>query len=164
MCANSRASPATDRGHGTNRAWCCRIPSASFGAAFSAWSAGAKLGRGAARIAEAFGMHIIIANRHGLPPQAGRVQLDELLATADIVSLHCPLTDATRGLIGSRELALMKPDALLINTARGALVDGVALAAALKAGRLGGQASMSCRKNRRTRTSPSATRKFPTYW
>jgi glycerate dehydrogenase len=61
-----------------------------------------------------------------------------LLATADIVSLHCPLTAATRGLIGARELNLMKSDALLINTARGALIDGAALAAALKAGRLGG--------------------------
>jgi glycerate dehydrogenase len=97
-----------------------------------------ELGRGAARIAEAFGMRILVANRPGSPPQSGRVLLDELLAKADIVSLHCPLNDATRGLIGTRELALMKPDALLINTARGALIDGAALAAALKAGRLGG--------------------------
>jgi glycerate dehydrogenase len=97
-----------------------------------------ELGRGAARIAEAFGMRVLIANRPGSPPQSGRVPLDELLAAADIVSLHCPLNDATRGLIGARELALMKPDALLINTARGALIDGTALAAALKAGRLGG--------------------------
>ena len=97
-----------------------------------------ELGRGAARVAEAYGMQVKIANRPGGPPQSGRVPLDELLATADILSLHCPLNDATRGLIGARELALMKPDALLINTARGALVDGRALAAALKAGRLGG--------------------------
>jgi glycerate dehydrogenase len=97
-----------------------------------------ELGRGAARIAEAFGMQVKIANRPGSAPQSGRVQLDELLATADIVSLHCPLNDATRGLIGARELRLMKPDALLINTARGALIDGAALAAALIAGRLGG--------------------------
>ena len=97
-----------------------------------------ELGRGTARIAAAFGMRIIIANRPGAPPKEDRVPLDELLATADIVSLHCPLTDATRGLIGARELKLMKPDALLINTARGALIDGAALAAALKAGRLGG--------------------------
>jgi glycerate dehydrogenase len=97
-----------------------------------------ELGRGAARIAEAFGMRIVIANRPGAAPKEGRVPLDELLATADIVSLHCPLSDATRGLIGARELGLMKQDALLINTARGALIDGAALAAALKAGRLGG--------------------------
>jgi glycerate dehydrogenase len=97
-----------------------------------------ELGCGAARIAEAFDMRVLVAARPGGPSQSGRVPLDELLAGADIVSLHCPLTDATRGLIGARELALMKPDALLINTARGALIDGAALAAALKAGRLGG--------------------------
>jgi glycerate dehydrogenase len=97
-----------------------------------------ELGRGAARIAEAFGMRVIVANRPGTAPHAERVPLDSLLAAADIVSLHCPLTDATRGLIGARELELMKPDALLINTARGALIDGAALAAALKARRLGG--------------------------
>jgi glycerate dehydrogenase len=97
-----------------------------------------ELGRGAARVAETFGMRAAIANRPGAAPQAGRMNLDELLARADIVSLHCPLTDSTRGLIGARELALMKSDALLINTARGALVDSAALAAALKAGKLGG--------------------------
>jgi glycerate dehydrogenase len=97
-----------------------------------------ELGRGAARVAEAFGMQVMIANRPGCPPQSGRVLLDELLGSADILSLHCPLNSMTRGLIGARELSLMKPDALLINTARGALIDGTALAAALQAGRLGG--------------------------
>ena len=97
-----------------------------------------ELGRGAARVAETFGMKVVIANRPGEPPEPGRLHLDDLLAAADIVSLHCPLTPATRGLIGARELKLMKPDALLINTARGALVDSAALAAALKAGKLGG--------------------------
>jgi glycerate dehydrogenase len=97
-----------------------------------------ELGRAVAKAAEAFGMRVIIANRHGAPATAGRVALDVLLETADVVSLHCPLTPATRGMIGARELALMKPDALLINTARGALVDSHALAAALKEGRLAG--------------------------
>jgi glycerate dehydrogenase len=97
-----------------------------------------ELGRGAARVAEAFGMQTLVAQRRGHGPTPGRVELEELLARSDIVSLHCPLNDETRGLIGVRELALMKTDALLINTARGALVDGYALAAALKAGRLGG--------------------------
>jgi glycerate dehydrogenase len=97
-----------------------------------------ELGRGAAGIAEAFGMRVIIANRPGGPPQPGRLSLEDLLVASDIVSLHCPLTAATRDMIGARELALMKPDALLINTARGALIDSRALAAALKAGRLGG--------------------------
>jgi glycerate dehydrogenase len=96
------------------------------------------LGRGVTAVGEAFGMRSIICNRPGAAPEGGRVSLDELLATADIVSLHCPSTPATRGLIGARELGLMKPDALLINTARGALVDGAALAAALRSGRLGG--------------------------
>jgi hypothetical protein len=76
--------------------------------------------------------------RRGQSPVPDRVPLDDLLAMADIVSLHCPLNDSTRGMMGSREFALMKPDALLINTARGGLLDGHALAAALKAGRLGG--------------------------
>jgi glycerate dehydrogenase len=97
-----------------------------------------ELGRGTARVAEAFGMHVVVANRRGESPRPDRLELEQLLARSDIVSLHCPLNDATRGLIGAREFALMKSDALLINTARGALVDGRALAAALKAGRLGG--------------------------
>jgi glycerate dehydrogenase len=97
-----------------------------------------ELGRAVARAAEAFGMRVIVGNRPGAERANGRVDLDELLATADVVSLHCPLTPATRGMIGARELARMKPDALLINTARGALVDGAALAQALRDHRLGG--------------------------
>ena len=97
-----------------------------------------ELGKGVARVAETFGMRVVIANRRGGKPRPGRLDLADLLAAADIVSLHCPLNDSTRNLIGARELGLMKPDALLINAARGALVDGAALAAALKAGRLGG--------------------------
>jgi glycerate dehydrogenase len=85
-------------------------------------------------------MKVIIAQREGGTAQAGRVPLDELLARADVVSLHCPLTDQTRGLLDQRRLSLMKPDAVLINTARGALIDPLALAEALRAGRLGGAA------------------------
>jgi glycerate dehydrogenase len=97
-----------------------------------------ELGQAAAKAAQAFGMRVIIANRSGGAREPGRFDLDDLLALSDIVSLHCPLTAATRGMIGVRELALMKSDALLINTARGGLIDGHALSAALKAGRLGG--------------------------
>lgn len=97
-----------------------------------------ELGRAAAKPAEAFGMRVVIANRVGGPRQHGRLDLDQLLTESDVVSLHCPLTAHTRLMIGARELALMKPDALLINTARGGLVDGKALAEALKAKRLGG--------------------------
>jgi len=96
------------------------------------------LGRGVARIAACFGMRVVTANRPGGSPVAGRMDIDVLLPQVDVLSLHCPLTDATRGLISAARLARMKPDAVLINTARGALVDAAALAAALKAGRLGG--------------------------
>ena len=97
-----------------------------------------ELGRGAAKVAEAFGMQVAVAGRRSGKPLPGRVAFEKLLNISDIVSLHCPLDDSTRGLIGAAELALMKSDALLINTARGALVEGAALARALKAGRLGG--------------------------
>jgi phosphoglycerate dehydrogenase-like enzyme len=74
--------------------------------------------------------------------QAGArlVGLDELLREADFVSVHCPLTDRTRGLIGARELGLMKPSAYLLNTARGGIVDEAALVEALKARRIAGAA------------------------
>jgi glycerate dehydrogenase len=97
-----------------------------------------ELGRAVAKLGEAFGMRIVIANRPGGHLKPGRLDLRPLLQTADVVSLHCPLTDATRGMIGTTELALMKPDALLINTARGGLIDAAALAQALRTGRLGG--------------------------
>jgi glycerate dehydrogenase len=96
------------------------------------------LGRSVARVAEAFGMEVILAQRPGGPEREGRMPLDELLRRSDVVSLHCPLTEQTRDLIGAQELALMKPDALLINTARGGIVDEAALAKALQEERIGG--------------------------
>ena len=77
------------------------------------------LGRAVGRAAQAgLGMELAIANRPGGAPQPGRLSLEELLPTVDVLSLHCPLTPATEGLIGARQLSLMKPDAVLINTAR----------------------------------------------
>jgi glycerate dehydrogenase len=96
------------------------------------------LGRGVAQIGEAFGMQVLVAQRPGGAAQPGRLLLEELLREVDVLSIHAPLTPATQGLIGARELALMKRDALLINTARGGIVDEQALADALRAGRLGG--------------------------
>jgi glycerate dehydrogenase len=96
------------------------------------------LGRAVADVARAFGMRVEIANRPGGPATAGRRDLDELLPGLDVLSLHCPLTNATRGLISRERLASMKPDAVLINTARGALIDTKALAEALKSQKLGG--------------------------
>jgi glycerate dehydrogenase len=109
------------------------------------------LGKSVARAAQAaLGMRVLVAQRPGANPaqpanranddDPERVALDQLLRASDVLSLHCPLTPATTGLIGKRELALMKPDALLINTARGALVDLEALAAALRGGHFGGAA------------------------
>ncbi len=97
-----------------------------------------ELGQGVARLAEAFGMRVLIAQRPGGPAQAGRVRLAELLPQVDVLTLHCPLTDATRNLIGAAELAAMRDDAVLLNAARGGIVDEAALVAALRAGTLGG--------------------------
>ena len=97
-----------------------------------------ELGRGVARIAEAFGMEVLVAARRGGPVPEGRVAFDELLARADAISLHCPLTEETRGLIGTAELRAMKPSAFLINTARGGIVDEAALEEALRAGTIAG--------------------------
>jgi glycerate dehydrogenase len=96
------------------------------------------LGQGVAAVARAFGMQVLVANRPGGQRHPDRADLADLLPRVDVLSLHCPLTPATRGLVGRDELALMKPDAVLINTARGALVDAAALAEALREGRLGG--------------------------
>jgi glycerate dehydrogenase len=96
------------------------------------------LGQGVATVARAFGMQVLVANRPGGERHPDRTDLADLLPLVDVLSLHCPLTPATRGLVGRDELALMKPDAVLINTARGALVDAGALAEALREGRVGG--------------------------
>lgn len=98
-----------------------------------------ELGRGVARVAEAFGMRVLLAQRPGaIEPEEGRIPLPVLLPQVDVLSLHCPLTPETRGLIGAWELALMRRDAVLINTARGGLVDEAVLADALRKGALGG--------------------------
>ena len=95
--------------------------------------------------ARALGMEIVAYDSH-IPAdspvwqKAERLSLDELLATADIITLHCPLTPETRGLIGSRQLARMKKGAVHINTARGGIVDEPALAEALRSGHLAGAA------------------------
>ena len=85
-----------------------------------------RIGRRMAEQAAALGMDVRFTD----PLVAGGVELDDLLAWADAVSLHLPLTDETRGLIDSRRLALMRPGAILINTARGSIVDRAALKAA----------------------------------
>jgi glycerate dehydrogenase len=100
------------------------------------------IGKAVAQMARAFGMEILLAARPGAtdPIPQGRIPLEQLLREADIVSLHCPLTAETRNLINSRSLALMKPTAFLINTARGALVEEAALIDALRRKQIAGAA------------------------
>lgn len=106
-----------------------------------------QLGRAVARVAQSFGMRVLVSRslrpdaradeKSADDPAVERMDLPGLLARSDVLSLHCPLTPATRHLINAETLRLMRSDAVLINTARGALIDGPALLAALRAGRLG---------------------------
>jgi len=102
------------------------------------------IGQATARRAKAFGMEVVYQSRSEIDAAvaaelgARRVELDELLAVSDVVSLHCPYGPATRHLIGAEQLAAMKPSAYLVNTARGPIVDEAALAAALRDGEIAG--------------------------
>jgi len=103
-----------------------------------------RIGQAVARRALGFGMDVVYHNRHRANPTVERqasaryVSLDELLSTSDVVSLHCPLNDDSHHLIDADALRRMKPTALLVNTARGAVVDEQALVEALDAGELAG--------------------------
>ncbi|MFJ5957840.1 2-hydroxyacid dehydrogenase [Paenarthrobacter sp. NPDC092416] len=102
------------------------------------------IGQATARRAKAFGMEIVYQSRSEIDPaiaaelDARRVDLDELLAVSDVVSLHCPYGPATHHLIGAEQLAAMKGTAFLVNTARGPIVDEAALASALREGAIAG--------------------------
>ena len=104
-----------------------------------------RIGQAVAHRARAFGMEIFYHNRHKLPDAVENIfgaryeaDLDKLIAEADILTLNCPSTDETRNLLNATRIASMKPDAYVINTARGELIDEDALIAALEAGRIGG--------------------------
>lgn len=97
-----------------------------------------ELGHAVARAGEAFGMRVLVAERANVAPQEGRTPLGTVLAESRVVSLHCPLTAHTRNLIGGNELAQMRQDAVLVNTARGGIVDEAALLHALQTGRIAG--------------------------
>jgi glycerate dehydrogenase len=97
------------------------------------------LGHGMRKLAEAFGMKVLVAeHKTAATPRQGYTPFDTVLREADVISLHTPLTAETRHMISTREFGLMKPGALLINTARGNLVDEAALLEALQSGRIGG--------------------------
>lgn len=100
-----------------------------------------RIGQATARLAHAFGMHVI--GHDAVPLAEGQtsiepVDLDELFARSDVISLHCPLTPAVKGLVNATRLARMKKTAFLINTSRGALIDEADLAAALNSGSIAG--------------------------
>ena len=119
----------------------CYFPWATrelYGKTFGVYGYGS-IGRAAAKIAEAFGMKVIVCTRT-IPENCKYeiVSKEEIFKRSDVLSLHCPLTESTKGLVNERTLALMKPSAVLVNTARGGLVDEHALASALNEGRLYG--------------------------
>ena len=97
------------------------------------------IGRAMVRLGAGLGMRVIAWNRSGVPADlpCAPVELEELLRTSDVVSLHLVLNEHTRGFLEARRIGLLKPGAILINTARGALLDETALVAALEAGRIG---------------------------
>ncbi len=102
-----------------------------------------RIGSAVATMAEQFGMKVLIAARPGTRRSQvpeGRIPFKTLLRQVDILSLHCPMTEDTRNLVGPEQLARMKSDALLINTSRGGLIDFAALLAALRSGQLAGAA------------------------
>lgn len=109
-----------------------------------------QIGRAVGRIAGAMGMKVIACNRSRCPEGEAigeYVSLDALLSRSDVLSLHCPLTEQTKGILGREALAKMKPGAILLNTARGPLVEEAAVAEALKAGTLRGYgADVACRE------------------
>lgn len=100
-----------------------------------------ELGSAVARLAEAFGMRVLAGQIPGRPARPDRVPLDQLLGQVDALTLHCPLNEHTRNMIGAQQLQAMKPGAFLVNTARGGIVDEQALADALRSGHLGGAAT-----------------------
>lgn len=104
-----------------------------------------RIGQAVAHRARAFGMEIAYFNRKRLPEAVERMlaarfvaDLDSLVGEADVLTLHCPMTDETRGMIDARRIALMKPGSAIINTARGELIDQEALIEALETGHLAG--------------------------
>jgi len=99
------------------------------------------IGKSMARLAEAVGMKVLLAeHKNARDIRPGRTNFAEVLAESDVVTLHCPLTEDTRDMFGRKEFAMMKPSALLINTARGALIQDESLVEALQSGLIAGAA------------------------
>lgn len=120
------------------------------------------IGRRVADLASAFGCRVAYASTSGVERKENypALPIAELLAESDVVSVHCPLNDRTRGLIGAAELASMKPSAIIINVARGGIIDEAALAAALDGGEIRG-AALDVFTSEPLRTSPLYSLKDP---
>jgi glycerate dehydrogenase len=100
---------------------------------------GGALGRATAELAKALGMNVVFAERKGAAEcRDGYVPFETVLKQADVISLHCPLSEETRNMVAEQEFAQMKPNTILINTGRGGLVDEIALVDALKKRQIAG--------------------------
>jgi phosphoglycerate dehydrogenase-like enzyme len=135
ILACARHIPTEDRNIKTG-GWMTTVGTDLYGHTLGLLGAG-RLGGAVARVGAAFGMDIIawsqnLTDERAAEVGATRVERDELFARADILTIHLVLSERTRGIVGARELALMKPSAILVNTSRGPIVDELALADALE--------------------------------
>ena len=122
------------------------------------------IGKAMARLGESVGMKVLISeHKNAAAIRDGRTRFDEVLRRSDIVSLHCPLTSETRDLLGRAEFAIMKNNSLLINTARGGLVDDSALIEALREGRIAGAGFDALREEPPRQGSPLLDLDLPNF-
>jgi glycerate dehydrogenase len=122
------------------------------------------IGKAMARLGESLGMRVLISEHKSAPEvRAGRTSFPDLLRHSDVVSLHCPLTDETRDMFGAAEFAMMKSNALLINTARGALVEDAALIEALQKGSIAGAGFDALREEPPRQGSPLLDLNLPNF-
>ncbi len=122
------------------------------------------IGKAMARLAESIGMRVLVSeHKNAKPTRAGRTSFEDTLKQSDAISLHCPLTAETRDLIGAAEFEMMKPEALLINTARGALVDDTALVEALRMGTIAGAGYDALREEPPRHGSPLLDLNLPNF-
>ncbi|MCV6587502.1 MAG: 2-hydroxyacid dehydrogenase [Marinobacterium sp.] len=119
------------------------------------------LGQGVAKIAETFGMNVLVGERPDATVREGRVGFDQLLARSDVLSLHCPLSDETANLFDAGVLAQMKPGSMLVNCARGGIVNELALVEALRSGHLAGAATDVLSQEPPTSGNPLITTELP---
>jgi glycerate dehydrogenase len=122
------------------------------------------IGKAMARLGESIGMRVLISeHKNAGAIRDGRASFEDLLRQSDVVSLHCPLTDETRDMLGAAEFAMMKPNALLINTARGGLVEDAALIAALQHGAIAGAGYDALREEPPRQGSPLLDLNLPNF-